>query len=454
MSDDWEAIQLADWNWLVQLPSVWSSMDIQRTFYPDTLVDALIDSSSARRPNFLAKLDAEAYYRVYQIILQSPHLHFPDIQRILRVGRAQGKTVSSLMAHIGQWLNPVPNTSNKVQLWRGLLPESIENRDGEARILQSEIFNLVRDRTDELTSTLLTQLPKDAKDSYLERFQLPIWRDILIAVHRVIGPRFQGVLGQFNTQDPAGLPVQKESTLIQAVRDAISHIPYVARNPALRSDPALTALICELSPAITAWAVQHCDTALREQILGRTPSWPASVRELVKCQLGELKGTVSSSSHVKEPTSFSAVPIIRPESRQSERYDGEGAVKDMVEDVLQDVPTSSANADGSDQSEGPTSKETMAENPRAELHFLDALPSLEEMKKRHRQVHSARRAKGNPGQPSKDVKKAPRDERINGSLCVQSPAVPVYTSIAKAKAKKKASWMDSPAAQGGSKGLH
>jgi hypothetical protein len=61
-------------------------------------------------------------------------------------------------------------------------------------------LNLVRDRTDKPTSALLTQLPKDAKNSYLERFQLPIWRDVLIAVRKAVGPRFRGVLNQFNTR--------------------------------------------------------------------------------------------------------------------------------------------------------------------------------------------------------------------------------------------------------------
>ncbi|KAF2664817.1 hypothetical protein BT63DRAFT_418151 [Microthyrium microscopicum] len=312
VGDDLKAIQLADWNLLVQLPLERSATDFQRTFYPDAPVDVLINSSSSRRPNFLPKLDHAAYHRVYEIIVSSTHLCFPDIQRILRVGRAQGKTVSSLMNHVVQWLNPVPNSGDKLQLWQGLLPESLENNDREARILQSEIFNVMQ--------RILTWTGS----------QLPIWRDILIAVHKAIGPRFHGVLGQFNTQDPAGLPSQRQSTFIQAFCDAISHIPHVARNPALRSSLALKALIHEISPAITAWVVQHCDTALREQILGRTPSCPPSVRELVKCQLGELEGTVSSFSHVKEPTSLSAVPIIRPESRQSERYDVEGAVEDIV----------------------------------------------------------------------------------------------------------------------------
>lgn len=389
---------------------------------------------------------------MYETILQNTHLRFPEIQKILRVGRAQGKTVSSLMNHVVQWLNPVPSSGDRLQLWQGLLPDSPENGNGDARVLQSEIFNLVRDRTDELTGAFLTQLPKDAKDSYLKRFQLPIWRDILVAVHKAIGPRFQGALCQFNTQDPAGLPLQRESTFIQAFRDAISHIPHVARNPALRSSKALEALMSEISPAITTWALQQCDEALQEQGLGRTPSWPPSVRELVKRQQSELEGTVTSSSCVKELTSSSAVPRVRPESRQSERYDGESAVEDMAEDVLQGVPINSARRDDSEKPEEAASQEPMEENPTTESSFLDVLPNLEEMKKRHRRGHSTRRPNGNPHLPSRDVYKVPHDERRKEHPRPPSLAASVHAGIAKARGKSP--WMDSPAAQGGSRRLH
>jgi len=39
------------------------------------------------------------------------------------------------------------------------------NTNGETRLLKSEIFNHACGRTDEFTSVLLTQLPKDAKDT-------------------------------------------------------------------------------------------------------------------------------------------------------------------------------------------------------------------------------------------------------------------------------------------------
>ena len=232
---------------LAELPSVRSAADVQRKFYPEAPANALVDSSSSRRPKFLPKLDSTAYHRLYQTIQQNPDLRFPNIQRLSKEGRAQGKAVSSLMNHVVQWLNPAPSSGDRLQLWKELLPESLEHNDAQALLLQSEIFDTVRDRTDELTnsdsSAFLAQLPKDAKGSYLERFKLPIWRDVLIAVHKMIGPHFQGTLSQFNSQDPASLPLQRESTFIHAFRNAIIHIPHVTRNPALRSSKALESLM-------------------------------------------------------------------------------------------------------------------------------------------------------------------------------------------------------------------
>jgi len=447
-----ESIQLADWNLLVQLPPARSTIDIQRTFYPDASAGMPVDSSSSRRPRFLPKLDAAAYHRMYETILQSTYLRFPDIQKILRVGRVQGKTVSSLMNHVVQWLNPMPSSSDRLQLWQTLLPESPEDNDREARALQSEIFNLVRDRTNELTSALLTQLPHDAKDCYQERFQLPIWRDILTATRKAVGPRFQGVLSPFNTQDPAGLPLQQEPTLTLAFCDAVSRIPHVARNPALHSSKALEALTAQICPAIATWAVQQCDEALQEQDSCRT--WPLSVRELVTRQRGELDRIAPASSRVELPTHTPppAAPGSGPESPQSERFDVENATENLVEDVTGGMLMRGASHRRSGKPEEAASQMSIEEDPWTELSFVDALPDLAEMKKQHRQLHSARSANKKAHQPPKDVYMVPQEELRREPPLSASPATPAQSRVLAPKKKlASAPWMKSPAAQASSK---
>src|SRR2546423_1363919 len=110
---DLESIQLADWTLLAQLPSGRSPADVRETFYPKAPVNALVDRSSSRRLKFLPKLDSTVYYRMYETILQNPDLRFPDIQKLSKEGRAQGKAVSSLMNHVVQWLNPVPSSGDR-----------------------------------------------------------------------------------------------------------------------------------------------------------------------------------------------------------------------------------------------------------------------------------------------------------------------------------------------------
>lgn len=457
-----ESIQLADWNLLAQLPSGRSITDVREKFYPGAAVNAPVDPSSSRRLNFLAKLDATAYHRMYEIILQNPNLRLPDIQKLPKDGRAQGKSVSSLLNHVVQWLNPVPSSGDRLQLWQEFLPAFPEDETNQARALQTEIFDLVRDRTKELTnsgsSPFLAQLPKVTQDSYLERFQFPIWRDVLIAVRNVVGPRFQGVLSQFNTQDPGSLPLQKESTFIHAFRDAISHIPHVTRNPALNRSTALEALMTQISPALTAWALQQCDEALEDQRLHRTPPWPPSVRELVQCQRGELDGVTSSSSTAELPshTSSPAVPSVRSASQQSEGYGGEGvtegspqdSTEELAKQLAQDLPTHRARGVSSDGPEQGGNQESTEKSSRVELSFLDTLPNMVEMRKCHRRAHSARSASGHPGRPSKG--KVPQSESRKEPPRAVALAASATPWVPAAKTKLP-SWMHSPAAQAGSK---
>ncbi|KAI1097120.1 hypothetical protein F4804DRAFT_328591 [Jackrogersella minutella] len=463
--DDLECIQLADWNLLAQLPSERTDADVQEKFYPKAPVNAPVDSSSPRRLKFLPKLDLTAYHRTYKTILEIPKLSFPDIQKLPKEGRAQGKAVSTLLNHVVQWLNPAPSSGDRLQLWQEFLPAFPPDSSEQARALQREIFDIVRDRTDELTnsdsSAFLTQLPKDATDSYLERFKLPIWRDVLIAVHKTTGPRFHGVLSQFNTQDPTSLPSHKEPTFIHAFHNAIRHIQHVARNPALNRSTALEAPITEISPAIAAWVLQQCDEALEDQRLRRTPPWPLSVRELVACQREELGRVVSSPTNAELPSHTSSSPTgpsVRSTSQRSERYDGESAIENSHEDLteelaqqlVQDLPPGSARPVSSDEPGEAAHQKSTEENPRLESSFLDTLPDLAEMKKRHRQAHPARPANSHPPRPSQGVFKVPQGESRKESPRAPAPVLSAKSRAPAAKTKLP-SWMRSPAAQAGSK---
>jgi hypothetical protein len=127
--------------------------------------------------------------------------------------------------------------------------------------LQRQIFSVVHKRIDEFTdsttSAYLSKLPDDQGDTYLERFVLPVWKDVLIMVHQIAGSRFQRSLAKFNTQCPTSLPSRPESSLSHFLRDAISRAPEIRLNPALCSSQAIEILMMKIAPIVTDWAAQH-----------------------------------------------------------------------------------------------------------------------------------------------------------------------------------------------------
>lgn len=360
-----ESIELTDWNILTKLPASRSITDVQGIFYPNAPAEILADleafGHSHRRPRFLTTYDDIAYHQLYQTILENHDLQFPDIQAVLRNGRQDGKVLSQVMNHVSQWLNP--DSTPKVTLF-----------------LQQRIFNLVRGRMGEFAdggiSSYLSKLPNEGGDAYLERFSCQIWRDLLIRVHEVAGARFQGSLAKFNNQHPTSLPAQSEPSLMRALRETVSRMPEISGNPALRSSKAIDALLTTLS----TWATQQIEEALRAQRLGQMPLWPPKIRELVLAQQSELGAMVSAPIHADVTVSAYTPPpsIAGPGSVQSERYDGEGAIEDLPDDLQM-------GSIGPREPEEPgdgTHQGSLEETPRAESSFLDMLPDQMEMKKR------------------------------------------------------------------------
>jgi hypothetical protein len=268
------SMKLDDWNILARVLPSRSVRDVQSIFYPDA-PDEVLSSLEAkgqlyRRPKFLAAFDDLTYHRMYQTILENPDLQFPDIQTLFRIGRQLGKIMSQVLIHVGQWLNLHPlqvseRENNKPQLWRDFIlafqDEYGDRAEEMALHLQRQIFSVVHKRIDEFTdgtaSTYLSKLPKSQGDAYLERFILPIWKDLLVTVHQVAGSRFQRSLVKFNTQCPKSLLCQPESSLTHILREAISRVPEIRLNPALCSTQALEILMGRISPIVADWAVQH-----------------------------------------------------------------------------------------------------------------------------------------------------------------------------------------------------
>ena len=148
----------------------------------------------------------------------------------------------------------------------------------------------------------------------------------------------------------------------------------------------------------------------------------------------------------------------RPQSQQSEKYDGESVIENLPEDLAaelaeqlgKDMPIGRARHDSSHEPGDVASQKGMEENPRAGSSFLDTVPDLAEMKKQHRQAHSKRSVKGNPHRLSRDVYDVPPAEPRKASHPPKALAVSAKSRVPADKTKLP-QWALGPTAQAGSK---
>ena len=88
-------------------------------------------------------------------------------------------------------------------------------------ICGGRFFSMVHKRIDEFANgtagAYLSKLPDSQGEACLECFIIPIWNDLLVRVHHVVGPRFQRSLAKFNTQRPKSLLSGPESSLTQVL---------------------------------------------------------------------------------------------------------------------------------------------------------------------------------------------------------------------------------------------
>lgn len=101
-------IQRSDWASLSKsLPAERTELQVDKLFYPGES-SSQITPSAKRRRYFLTGYDDYGYWEVYQYILLSPELSFPDLDRITRLSKEDGKILFSVMSHVVAWLNPSP----------------------------------------------------------------------------------------------------------------------------------------------------------------------------------------------------------------------------------------------------------------------------------------------------------------------------------------------------------
>ena len=244
-----------------------------------------------RRRKFLASLDNSSYLTAYQSACNISQ-GFIDIAALLWTSRSDGRTVSQVMKHVIHWINPDPSRiadreNSKPPLWREfIVPLRIRFGDeapAQAQKLQRQIFSVLEGQLGELTSgeaaSYLSQMPGEDGEAYLKRFEIPTWRNILVAAHAVVGPHFRAPLCQFNTEDPESLQTEAQSTgLVEAVECAIRSHPEVAQNEDLQDPAALDALMLQVSLVISNWRSTQRSRASAASNPCRLPS-PAALQQ-------------------------------------------------------------------------------------------------------------------------------------------------------------------------------
>jgi hypothetical protein len=312
-----EAVQLRDWKALKDLPSR-SAADVQTLFYPDGPADVLDDADDAgphRAKGFLAALTPAQYHAAYRFVLAHPEQAFPDIEAALNRGRKEGVIISQVISHAVRWVNPEPTAvghreNNKPPHWQdfvsalGPLPRA--EAETMAQQLQRDIFDVVRGRWDELDGSLDGDMNLP---TYIERFSSPIWHDLLVLVHRVVGPRFHGRLALYNTDLPSNQPGQPASTLTRELSKAMSQMPEVRGNPALHTPDAVKELVQRILPTVAAWALEQCNDAITARDLGTMEAWSPSVTQHVHARRLVFQEMVQG---LPQPSSSQPSPSAKP----------------------------------------------------------------------------------------------------------------------------------------------
>jgi hypothetical protein len=225
------AVGPADWRMMAAgLPPDRSDADVTDLFYPGRSPSAVGELAPRRRVGLLLGLDDQRYHEVYQRVLGTRSLRFPDVQRFTRLSRDDGRILYTVMGHVVSWLNATPTTiinkadNNKPLLRNDLLPalrdctsqlvRSAEKRLGaftwdinhrstaEAAsiLLQQEVLESTLDQLQSIKSVNLKQYldqpfendgGRSSSGRYAERFLHVPWAGILQIVRRYVGEDFR-----------------------------------------------------------------------------------------------------------------------------------------------------------------------------------------------------------------------------------------------------------------------
>jgi hypothetical protein len=307
-------VQSSDWATLSQLPTSRQCQDVQDVFFP-RLEHEEGDVSQLRVKGFLTKLSDTDYDRFYDLVLSDSTLRFPDVHSLLKTSPREGKTMRTIMSHVGQWLNrdafrPSNRADEKPPLWKDLLP-AVQKRHphdvtDQCLELQRQVLEFVHrhlaDFIHASVEPLLDIYPDNAVETYTERFEYGVWQDLLKLVYEFCGPCFQhDALKQFNDTKPSSLDRQATSTIVPSMCQALESLPEIIQISALRGKQAIKELETALQPVVFGWIVKQCQRIVEAGGDSEGGQTLIAVQEHLDRYRRLLSATKSSAGKVTSP---------------------------------------------------------------------------------------------------------------------------------------------------------
>ncbi len=279
---------------MASLPHDRTPEDIQKLFYPESESNTEINIPELRPRDFFPMADNKTYKKLYEFMLSRPDLSFPNIHSLLKTTKQEGKVMSIVLSHVGQWLNRNPakvaeRDSNKPPLRNDLVP-ALQQRHGEkadeqSLELQNRVLEYVRDNIGEFACPMiehyLQEYPYGDGTAYTKRFEHESWKGVLIIVLDIAGPHLQhDALLRYNTEDPKEICSKPASAIAQAVCKIVGRIPEVLQNPALNETKAMDDLRETIEPLIVRWVAKQCARALESP----AEHWQPSAIKTIEAQ--------------------------------------------------------------------------------------------------------------------------------------------------------------------------
>ena len=348
---------------LTQLPQPRCAKDVHQLFYAGSSLTPDQVDPTCRTKNLFVDLEPSHYNSLCFFIMEEPHLAFPDVHRLLKTTKQEGKVMSTILTHVGQWLNRQPFRASERFRQKPALREDFvpalrqrygrADADTQSLLLQRTVLDYVREQMNDFTNSrvasYLSHLPLDQPLGYLERFESEPWCSLLRLVYNTTGPHFDiAVMQHFHLHHPWTLPRKPSTAIPQSLCHALPRIPEISHNPALQGDDASESFRRLIRPVVIQWALERCQQGVAQP----DEAWSPSTLQHIQDDLERFQS-------LAPPTSSRVRPLVNGSSASTT------LVHDPVEANYGPAATPPVSSSHSHSEPTRVDRSTAAQNPRS-----------------------------------------------------------------------------------------